>query len=431
VRSAPPAAQHSAARPSFPGVVEVGNTSYISTELNAGYSFDGTTVTALGTMPNASTIALYGDRLVVVPVAATNTVRYSDAASFNSWPVGNTLTVGDTDPIGAIISQRAHLAILKSGSSFYVLTGVPGVNDTLRAVQRANGVTTASLGGAYSAAARRADDVIYYVPGNGNFPVTFDGARTVEFDNIITADFGGQSLAVVPLLADDQTGIVINQAAVPADTTPQLLWVRSKGAWTKHTLGVTVINKAAAATHTYPQNGTSDGSLLRTGSMLCFTDGGGASATPKFYGWQPFMDRPGLEVNPLSISAERAGDASASPVSGSVTFPEQHTDDGSDIQVRGVIVHFRKWNTGGSLTNHFDLAVNTLRSYETPGTASSATASWDEDVTLSSTGGTLQSKYFSFGDQGRGGGFQLAFTNVRGIAFQRIQVVTETYPARF
>jgi hypothetical protein len=418
--------------PANVAVAETGGTSYIRTGANNGYSFDGTTLTALGAMPNgAGLIAVYGDRLVVTNGQNSNQIRYSDAASYNSWPAANVITVGDGDFITGLVAQRGHLSIMKQNSSFYVLTGVPGVNETLRAVLRAQGPGNNGYG-AYAAAARRTDDLIYYVADRSQYPSSFNGAQSQDFDNIIFTDTGGSNtVTVIPLMTDDQSGVVINQSTSATDLNAQILWVRSKGAWTKHTIGVTIKKFGAAGTHPYPQDGATLASV-RQGTTICFTDGGldSPATAPKFYAWQPFMDRPGLEANPLSISNERAGDASSTAILGSVTFPEQHTDDGSEIQVVGVVVHFRKWNTGAATNNHFDLSVTATRSYETATGFASSAASWDENPTLSALSGTLQSKYFAFGDQGRGGGFQLAFTNVAGIAFQRIQVITATYPSR-
>jgi hypothetical protein len=413
-------------------VAETGGTSYIQTNANNGYSFDGTVLTALGSMPNgAGSIAVYGDRLVVTSGVNTNILRWSDAASYNSWPAGNTLTVGDVDYITALVAQRGHLAVMKQNSSFYVLTGVPGVSDTLRAVLRAQGPGNNGYG-AYAAAARRTDDLVYYVADRSQYPSSFDGARSQDFDNIILNDIGGSNtVTVIPLMTDDQSGVVINQAASATDGTAQLLWVRSKGAWTKHLLGVSVKKFGAAGTHPYPQDGATLASV-RQGTTICLTDGGlDAPATaPKFYAWQPFMDRPGLEANPLSISNERAGDASSTPVVGNFTLPEEHSSSGDDLHVRSVIVDFRKWNTGGATNNHIDVTVNVLRSYGTSGALTSSTQSWDETPGSAALSGTTQRMIFSFGDQAAGGGFQLVFANLRGIAIQRIVVIAESTPPR-
>jgi hypothetical protein len=407
---------------------ETGSTTYLCTTGNAGYSFNGTAITSLTNMPNAQAIALYGDRLAVVPTSATNTVQFSAAASFNDWTVSAghavSVTVGDADAITALFAQRGHLALLKNASSLYVLTGTPGTNEALRPVYRFNGPNAQHWAGR-----THSDDRIWFAPTYSGYAVSFDGTAVSLLDNIpLSLHTGLLNRTILPLYDDDQSGLAV---VTPAGSgAANEIWVKYRGAWTKHTISQTLSNHAAVKVHGYPQDGGSTISRIRYGSCLMFTDGGGASAQPNFYAWQPFMDRPGLEADPFTASCERAGDDSASPVVGNVTFPEQKMDDGSEMMVRGVLVDFRSWNTGGSANNHFDLAVNTLNSYEAAGVVSSATASFDEAPGASSLAGTARSKYFSFGDQGRGAGFQLVLTNCKGVAFQRFRIITETYAPR-
>lgn len=407
---------------------ETGATTYLATNSANGYSFNGTAITSLNNMPNASAIALYGDRLAVSPTSAPNTVVFSAAASLNNWTIsaGNavSITVGDTDAINALFAQRGHLALLKNASSLYVLTGTPGTNEALRPVYRFNGpVTQRGAGRTHS------DDKVWYAPIFSGYAVSFDGTAVQLLDNIpLSLHTGLLNRTVLPLYDDDQAGLAL---VTPAGSgAANEIWVKYRGAWTKHTVSQTLSNAAAVKTHGYPQDGDTTISRLRYGSCILFTDGGAAGTQPNFYAWQPFMDRPGLEADPFSASCERAGDDSSTPVTGNVTFPEQKMDDGSEMMVRGVLVDFRSWNTGGASNNHFDLAVNTLNSYETAGVVSSATGSFDEAPASSSLAGTVRSKYFSFGDQGRGAGFQLVLTNCKGVAFQRFRIIAETYPAR-
>lgn len=409
---------------------DAGNTVYIASSAGAGGSLTGSTYTSLTNMPAAQAIALYGDRLAVVPTSATNTVVFSAAASFNNWTIsaGNavSVTVGDSDPITALFAQRSHLAILKKNSGLYILTGTPGTSESLRLAARFPGPVDS-----WGAARTRSDDRIWFSVTNQQQMSVFDGSGVSLQDNYPLSLYTELApRAVVPLRLDDQGGAAFVVEANSGLGSSNEVWLRSRGIWTRHTFGVTVSKLVASAGVGFSQDGDNDVSRLRYGSMLVFTDRGGASATPNFWSWVPFMDRPGLEVSPFSNSAERAGDASATPVSGSALLAEQRAKDGRELQVRGVIVDFRSWNTGGDANNHFDLAVNTLNSYEASGPVSSATLSFDEAPALSSLEGTVRSKYFSFGDQGRGSALNVQLSNCRGIAIQRIRIVTETYPPR-
>jgi hypothetical protein len=409
---------------------DAGHTVYIASSAN-GYSLAGTTVTSLNNMPAADAIALYGDRLAVVPSSAQNTVQFSAAASFNNWTIsaGNavSITVGDSDPITALLAQRSHLVIFKKTSGIYILSGTPGTNESLRLVSRGTAGPTVSR----NAGRTRADDKVWYAATNQQQLSNFDGTNYAMQDNIPVSLYTELAQRVVaPLRLDDQTGAAFLVKANAGVGAANEIWLKARGIWTRHTFGVTLDAQVASAGVGFPQDGDTTAARLRYGSMLVLTDGGGAAATPNFYSWVPFLDRPGLEASPFSTSAERPGDDSAVPVTGSATLAEQRDKDGRDIQVRGVIVDFRSWNTGSATNNHFDLVVNTLNSYESSAPISSATASFDEAASQSALAGSVRSKYFSFGDQGRGGAFNVQLSNVRGVAFQRFRVVTETYPGR-
>lgn len=409
---------------------DAGNTVYIASPSGAGGSVTGTTFTSLTNMPAAQAIALYGDRLAVVPVSAKNTVVFSAAASFNNWTIsaGNavSITVGDSDPITALFAQRTHLAILKQNSGLYILTGTPGTNESLRLAARFTGPV-----GSWGAGRTKSDDKIWFAPTNQQQLSVFDGTNVTLFDNYPLSLYTELApRAVAPLKLDDQGGAAFVVQANSGVGSSNEVWLRAHGAWTRHTIGATITTNVASAGVGFPQDGGTDVSRLRYGSMLVFTDGGGASASAKFYSWVPFMDRPGMEASPFSTSAERCGDDSSTPVTGTALLAEQRAKDGKEIQVRGVIVDFRSWNTGSATNNHFDLVVNTLNTYESSAPVSSAIASFDEAASQSSLTGSVRSKYFSFGDQGRGGAFNVQLSNVRGVAFQRFRIVTETFPGR-
>lgn len=410
------------------------STAYLATDNTTGiYTFQGTTLAQLANSMSAQAIALYGDRLAVVPRSATNTVVFSGAADFDNWTIsaGNavSITVGDDTAITALIAQRGHLVILKQNQA-YILSGTPGTNESLRLIGRINGPSEAN------AAAKTYDlETVWYPDSLNNVPTSFDGSRASQADSIALPPTPSDT-SVIATPGDDTNGVLFITEPTASLGATRRVWLRNNGRWTQHTFGVTITDQATVTRGIFSQDASSDTDNLRYGSCIVFTDGGGESADPTFYGWMPFMDRPGLETDPLpdisatSYSIERAGDASATPVSGSALLAEQRARDGRELQVRGVIVDFRSWDTGGDANNHFDLAVNTLNSYEASGPVSSATLSFDEDPSLSDLAGTVRSKYFSLGDQGRGSALNVQLSNCRGIAIQRIRIVCETYPPR-
>lgn len=410
---------------------DAGNTVYIATTTENGYSFTAGTLTGLSNMPDAQAIALYGQRLAVVPTSAKNTVVFSADSSFNDWTISPdhavSVTIGDSDPITALFAQRQHLAILKKNSGLYVLTGTPGTSEAVRLVARFDGPVSS-----WGAGRTKSDDRIWFAPTNQQQVSVFDGSGVQLQDNYplpLYSDIADR--AIVPLRLDDQSAAAFVAEPNSSFGSDNEVWLRYRGIWTRHTFGVDITSQVATAGVGFPQDGDDDVSRIRYGSMLVFTDEGGASAAPNFWSWVPFMDRPGLEVSPFDTSAERCGDASATPVSGSALLAEQRDKEGRDIQVRGIIVDFRSWDTGGDANNHFDLTVNTLNSYEARGPVSSATVSFDEGPSQSTTAGDVRSVYFSVGDQGRGGAFNVQLSNVRGVAFTRFRIITETFPGRY
>lgn len=363
-------------------------------------------VTTLTGSPAGRTICSYGDRLVIgdVAVGNENRLRFCDALNYNSWPSANFIDVSDGWLITGLYSQRQHLLITKQ-NGFYVLTGVPGVNPVLRKVSSDFG----PLGALEATLAQ--DDVLYNWPIFGHQPARMNGSRQVrEFalaDHIPNSGAGDvfpPQNGVSPI-TDNMTG------AVYLDKTTNKMVAYYNNGWSYHTFGSNISGFTAKFGGTF-------GNL-----WLC--DGGGASASPKFYTMDLHLDRPGFE----SDGAARAGDDSATQVAGSVNFQEFWDKSGEEFFVKAVVVDFRSWNTGGSSTNHFDLTVDAMRTYQ-DSTVSSTTRSFDQAGSSSSTSGTIQRRIFGFGEQGVGNGFALRLANIRGVALHRIEVILDTKPAR-
>jgi len=393
-------------------------------------------------------VAVYGNRIVT---AAGNAVlNFSDvggengsaaaagAPDFAHFTATNALTIGDpTEGIVAIRAQRTHLVIIKA-SSIWVLTGDMR-NATIRQVARTFGPFDAT-----AAVRSRSDEMLWYVPSPGMSPWKFDGTHAAShMDRIIVpapGNVGGGQVAMSPLPTEDGGAFVLS-IDPSGSATKSYGWLYYNGIWTKHDFPVSfqkyvaavpwfALQDAGASTAGAPFAEATLRSFRETSSLV-FADTG---ATPKFYAWS-IIDRPGSETRPLvggipQLSPERAGDNGTAQVVGSVTFPEWHSPSGEDVQVRSVIVDFTAFNTGGSLTNHFDVNVISLRQYNADGTQVSATLSYDEAGSAVATGGTTARRVFSFGDQGTGNGFQVSLTNVRGVSIRRVTVVVNTLTTR-
>lgn len=381
---------------------------YLTSQGDRSYKIDpvALTVDALVGSPGGGAIAIYGERLLVANQGTGRRVQYSAAGNFSSWPAANYFDVGDDFHVAGLASQRQHLLIAKQ-NGFWVLTGVPGVDDALRKVASFEGPVRAHQG------ALGRDDEYWFAPVLYPGPARFDGVRPRRLAHLQYTGLssGGDNdtdpsppdFAVCPL------GRGISGAGVlfvsGADNRAALF---HNGVWTFHTFGVDIAFGAADSNYAY----------------LC--DGASASTSPKVYSFDYDGDSPGIEGSTHS----RPGDATSVPVDAEVTFPEWWASDGDEVNVRAVIVDFMKWNTGGSATNHFDLVATTLRRYNNAGGLDATTVNFDEAGAASSATGTLHRQVLHLGDAAKGNGFRLRLANVRGVAIQRIEVIVESQEVR-
>lgn len=416
-----------------------GPTCYVVTTTEGAYSFDSTDVATLTGSPDGSSIALHGVRLVISGAPNFSEVRYSEAADYNSWPAANVVIVGDPNGGVAMVKQRDSLLLFKGSEGIFTLTGTLGVNAIIRQTSR----FTETGGDTHigTLASSPDSEQVWFIPTNAGgltgMPMNYSGAYLSEIDHIPVPFY--QDAIVVPMPWRNGGGMVFlgKNPGATVDVNPTL--VLQKGAFTRHEFSQS-LNISSVAAVAMIEDWRPDPSIPlpsthsdedQPGNCLIMTDGGSAGTTPKFYSWPLDMNRPGCETAVTGRMQERAGDNSAVQVSGRFSLPEFHDPNGQEIRVRSVIVDFTSWNTGGSLTNHFDLTVDCIRRWEGDSALTSDTNSYDEAGALLSPAGTQQRRNFSVGQQGKGNGYQLHFTNVRGVSIQRVTVVLDRTPGRF
>jgi hypothetical protein len=360
------------------------------------------TLAALTDSPGANNVAVYGDRIVAGKIDGSfgYRLRFSDAANPNSWPAANFIDIGDGWHISGLFSQRQHLLIVKQ-AGMYVLTGVPGVNPVLRKVSNRGGGESPFMSFMHP------DNTLWYSDG-GSHPQSFNGSVTRDYSHLSlggSLSSGTTNPPVVGITGFTNPALGVMFFRDSGNTA----MLNQNGVWTSHTFGV-----------------NTTGYTAEHGQYVYLCDGGAVGVAPKFYAFNPSSDTPGIEGG----DRMKAGDDSSTALTGTVTFPEWWATDGDEVMVRSVIVDFRTWATGSATTNHFDLAVSALRRYQAGSAQASTTVSFDEAAASSSATGTLQRRIFGFGEQGIGNGFQLAFTNCRGMAIQRIEVILSTQGVR-
>jgi hypothetical protein len=110
-------------------------------------------------------------------------------------------------------------------------------------------------------------------------------------------------------------------------------------------------------------------------------------------------------------------------IAGSVSFPSYFEPIGRQVQVRSVIVQFRKWTSGVTgARNRMQLRVDSLGAYGR-GVTSGDTQYWDEPCERSTDSGVDDSWRVNVGNQGFGNGFQINFPLLCGVALREVIVL--------
>lgn len=390
---------------------EASDSTYISSYGDKSYQLDHATaaLAALTGSPGGSTIAVYGERLMVGgSVAVGNRVHFSEAANFNSWPAPNYFDVGSGYLILLLCPQRQYLAIAKHDGSMWILSGVPGVSDYLRHVVRALPLGQSTRWGI------TADGTIWMAPYGAKSPATFNGSvlRSLDGVTISELDAGITDLGIVPVVGNTglekpaDTLFVCGRTGNAAVDGQARLFCQGK--WSRHKFGVNV-------------SGYVDGNV---GQHVFLCDGGAVASKPKFYAWNYVLDRPPF----ASQTFESLGDASDTPPDCSFSLPEWWAKDEHEVSVRAVIVDFKKWDHGFDHDNTFTVEVTPLRRYNA-GDGDTVTFSFAEDPSEAATTGTRDRYKKNLGTM-NGNGFRIAVTGIVGVAIQKIHVICDRRPVQ-
>lgn len=376
----------------------------------------------VGGRPGLRCIAQYGERTLAggaVPDSGTsgkapdattapgNRLYFSAASNPTLWPAANYIDVGDSSlDITAIQPHRTFCMIATTDGSWWILTGVPGVNPVLRR----------ALNGVSPAYPEHVTEI-----GNGNLAY-YIGSSTDNGSTAALGQFTGSQVSLVEKLPFGSgrrttpypTATVrplknpedwFCQSGHGADNTMAL---RQLGAWSLHQWQVSGVTLKGFALTNLPGIG-----------QEFFTDGGAASTTPKIYQWRSYNNRPAFTGD----SFMQPGDASTTPFTANFTLPEWYDPDGRDVSVLSVVVDFTSWDTGSGTANNFTLTPIVHRTYEA-GSISGTADSFNQasGSSAATTAGTRRRKRFDFSGLPAGNGFQLAFSAVRGVAIQKVQV---------
>lgn len=375
----------------------------------------GTSANVAGS-PGGTMLVRYGDRYLVAGEGSTNRIRYSATALVTSWPAANFIDVGDTDNlIVSMVPLRNAVAIVTVSHYGYaplgryrwwLLTGVPGVNESLREVTRGQGPVD------WLGSSAMPDGSVFFAAANSENPATFNG--TVVRPNLALSlgSTGVNDLWSTSPMRDSDDVLVVSDVAASSNVAYGLF--RRQGSWTKQSFA-----EANVGHRTVVLDQLAPNFLDPFNAFIVVLAGKGS--TPLFYSWLPYNDRPPFASDSFATILDN----------GNVFFsmPEWWSREGEEVAVRSVIVSFTKWNTGDSNVNRFDVDITPKRTYEGGDATALSTANgsrgFSEATSASSTTGTSARRQFNF-EEVWGNGFQVKIKNIRGVSIAKIHVVLDT-----
>ncbi len=398
---------------------------YLSIVGSGLYTITGGNFTKLATGPGCRSFiqhdvrffAAGGDASPKAPDGTSspaNRLWYSEPDDPTDWPMLNFI-----DFYGSIVglySQRSHLVVVTT-EGWWIVTGVPGVTDTLRRQTKSEfptwptqaTVVEPSMNLAFVVGSLQQRDG----EAEGELAVhslgVFSGA-TIEHASHLT--FGsGQNIITNPptfqavTLRGPEDWLV--QGGV--DTALNRAMMFRNKAWQKINWEVSAVSLLGWCI-----------SMRRTDRHQFLSHTGG---TVKMYDWMAYNNRPAFTAD----VRKGPGDASSTPFTAEFTTPEHHEDSGSDVGLVDIVVDFTTWNTGSASTNHFEIVPYVLRTFGDT-TQAGSTIVWDEAGSSSAAtlAGTRRRERFQGVAYGLDGtGFQLKFQEIRGVAINRVQVLID------
>ncbi|MGH9652586.1 MAG: hypothetical protein ACRD6B_03875 [Bryobacteraceae bacterium] len=417
-----------------------GDGTYVLDHANATVTPVTNKATSTAQTPNGNCISWYGGLCWIGGGGNISTIGsrlyFSHALDGTTWNTDQDyIDIGAPNQweIVGLFSQRTHLLIAKQDGTWWVLNGVPVPSDAagigapsqtgnmvVRQVTEASGFQLGATRGALIG------DVVYYVPRWYDIPAMHNGVKTGEvrylsFNKGVWVEASGANVfppvfSVSPLSDTLRT---------PSDCMftgqgGQAL-ISKDGVWTKHLFFANLTN----APGTWAVNDS---------TFTVLSDGGIAPNPINFYAWDSSWDRPpdGSRLHPVQDGA--IGIPGQNSNENSFYLPEWLDRSGGQVVVDRVEVDFVKYPVANTTdTNHFEFTVTATRLYGTPnapnannGVRTGNIYAWDEAPNVPPAGGIQDTMHFFMGEQGRGGGYQIQFANLRGVAIQRVQVTVHS-----
>lgn len=380
--------------------------------LNAGTP---AAITQLSAATNSNGAAcVYGVRLYLVGQAIqSDTVFFSNASDDATWTASDFFTVSLAKNLQVLAPHRGHLTIGTADGQWFVLSGVPGSTGTLRRITD----PTAAPAILIQPACVVGGDNLWFLKPRGSIPSYFDGVKVTELAHLALSRPNvpyGQDIRIGTGQAHDLVKTFLLYPDSPAmylKAGNGRMMLLNHGAWTRHDFGVAL-----------DRDWTADG----RGRMYAFEQWTGVAGQRMFV-TDIALERPGFAADTFASP----GDDSDTPLAANLELPQFWHPDGSEMRVRQVRVDIAKWDTGSATANQLDVAVDVIGRRGVSG-VSTTTRTWVEAGAGHSTDttGTPDRLVLDFGATTPGGGFQVRFPIMRGVAIRSVRVVYDEYPGR-
>ena len=407
--------------PGFTGIEVATETAYFINPGHAMWRYDvngtGVPATTQLTLPFTPdrAIAKYRDRLFV---SAGSRVYYSDAADFNTFQSDSWFEVGFGPHVRWMGWQRDVLIIITQDSAIWEYRGTPG-RDSLRRAYRGERHPWVFYSGRAQVLGN--DDVVF-VPVDRDHPSYYRNGQLTELDHL-TAMAGTVSqndpedVQSVRLHRDDEVMFTFGASTHPSTGNRRSLMKRN-GAWCFIDWHHFIFTDAPITPF---MSSDQQGLVYQTGeqnNIMSWT-------------WDSNLDRPGFDSDTYAQVGDRYADADFSNIDAHFRLPDWWAAPGESVTVKEVLVDFIKYETGQTVTTHFDVELHQL-SLGQSGSVETQLLAFDE--TNAGIGGGVDGvrdrhKALVPVEANIGtAGFFIKLDNIRGVAIEQIRVRIEIEP---
>lgn len=403
--------------------------------VHTGTSPGNNLVTLIAGSPGGVALTVYGERMITGGhLGSLQRLFFSAPADFLTWPALNFIDVG-LSPIVALYVIRGLLVILKADYGVWVLTGVPGVNETLREVvpgvdgearafHHASG-STDRLTQLWSVYPSLVSQALFS-------PAVFAGAGIREFERYRLdagssswGSGGGGCNSGGALSGDGSPTAPVASAVVTAAlhepdsvlfaaSASSSLLLRHNDVWTKHSSSVDAIGMSSVC------------KLMHLGRGRVWAASYGNQSIGNVFSWQAQWDQVPIHgTGPYNMISVGDGPAVSNtvPVAANLTLSEFWQPDNKEMIVRTVLVDVTCYDIGVSLTSRFTLELIGIGRHDGADEVAAA-QTWDSGSIIGGATGTHRTVRLSFAPM-TCRAFQLSFHSIRGLGIRRITVLGE------